>query len=1083
KGNVTFNVDLPSSSNMPGMMKANLICRIFEKGGDVSIFSKSVSYSPFESYVGINLGVKNRYDYLETDVKHTFEVVAVNGDGKPINNDEIEYKIYKMGWNWWYEYDSYSLTSYLQSRSNTAIASGKVKISNGRGEIDFKVDYPDWGRFFVYVVDRKSGHATGGFVMIDWPIWRGRSNKEDPTALKMLTFAADKESYEVGDVASVFIPGAKGGRALVAIENGAEVLHREWVILNENTETKHTFKITEAMSPNVYLHISVIQPHDKENDLPLRMYGVIPIFVHNKSSILDPVIIAPEVLQPEKEFTVKVSEKNKRSMTYTLAVVDEGLLDITNFKTPDPWSHFYAREALGVKTWDMYDLVIGAQTGTLGTMLAIGGDEGGKRPDPKANRFKPVVKFLGPFTLKKGEEKSHKIMMPSYIGSVRIMVVAGQEDAYGNAEKTVPVRSPLMVLASLPRVTSTDETISLPINIFSMEKTVKSVTVKVATTGKLKLAEESSQTIKFEQPGDQIVNFLLKSGSLTGVEKITITATGNGQTAVETIEIDVRNPNPPVINLTNRLLEVGESATLPFVVNAGSDSWAKMEVSRIPFVDISRRVDFLYNYHHLCTEQLTSCALPLLYISNFKDVDQEEKERITTNVREAIQSLYARQTSSGGFVYWPGSSEPNEWVTSYAGLFLVTAKEKGYEVNQEVIDKWKQYQRDKARSWRATSYQGSSYYYDHATLTQAFRLYTLALVGSSEKGAMNRLKEMKDLDVQTLWRLAATYALIGNKNVAEELVKNKAAATSPTTYYNYGSPIRDDAMILETMLLLGQDKEAFQQARRISEKMAKEYSFSTQSTAFGLMAMGKMAEKMSGSLQFDWHIDNEKNETIVSAKSIFQQDISNKTGNRTLKVTNKSDGIIYVSTTSKYTPVRDTLPAKNSNIRLEVHYEDMDGGKIDAEKLVQGVDFYAVVEVKNISANKSYTDLALTHIVPSGWEINNERLNSSTDDNQYGNRNSRYYDEEDYYDDDKNDYYNAGNSSSRQNKITYQDIRDDRVLSYFDLGRNQSVKVRIRLTASYLGDFVLPAVQCEAMYDTEVFARSKAGRAKVVRSE
>ena len=234
-------------------------------------------------------------------------------------------------------------------------------------------------------------------------------------------------------------------------------------------------------------------------------------------------------------------------MTYTLAVVDDGLLDLTNFKTPDPWNVFYAREALGIRTWDMYDFVMGAYAGKYGSLFSIGGDEDVKPANSKANRFKPVVKFIGPFALKKGEEQSHKLKLPPYIGSVRVMVVAGQDGAYGKAEKTVPVRTPLMILSSLPRVVSTDEEIYLPVNVFAMENTVKNVSIKVETTGKLKIANGGSQSLNFATPGDKMVYFALKSGSSTGIERVTITATGNGHTSKETIEIDVRNPNPPII--------------------------------------------------------------------------------------------------------------------------------------------------------------------------------------------------------------------------------------------------------------------------------------------------------------------------------------------------------------------------------------------------------------------------------------------------------------------------------------------------------------------------------------------------------
>jgi uncharacterized protein YfaS (alpha-2-macroglobulin family) len=465
-------------------------------------------------------------------------------------------------------------------------------------------------------VEDQGGHATGGTIYVDWPDWRGRSNKSDPSGIKMLAFSIDKTSYEVGETVTAIIPASGGGRALVAIENGSEVISREWVNASASGDTKYTFKVMEAMAPNVYLHISLLQPHEQTlNDLPVRMYGVIPVFVNNKKSVLNPRITMQDVLRPETEFTVKVKEESGRPMTYTLAVVDEGLLDLTNFKTPDPWKEFYAREALGIRTWDMYDNVIGAFAGKYGSLFSIGGDEDGGPGQQKANRFKPVVKFLGPFAIKKGEEKTHTLQLPPYIGSVRVMVVAAQDGAYGKVEKTAPVRSPLMILSSLPRVVSTDEEILLPVNVFAMENTVKNVTVKVETTGKLQQTDGNSKSITFTDPGDQMVYFSLKTGTATGVEKVTVTATGGGQTSTETIEIDVRNPNPPIILSENKLLSAGESAEFAYQLDGGYDeNWVKLEVSRIPSVDISRRFDFLYDYPHYCSEQLTSRALPLQFI-------------------------------------------------------------------------------------------------------------------------------------------------------------------------------------------------------------------------------------------------------------------------------------------------------------------------------------------------------------------------------------------------------------------------------------------------------------------------------------
>jgi uncharacterized protein YfaS (alpha-2-macroglobulin family) len=701
----------------------------------------------------------------------------------------------------------------------------------------------------------------------------------------------------------------------------------------------------------------------------------------------------------------------------------------------------------------MYDYVIGAYAGRYGSLFSIGGDEDDRTGQQKANRFRPVVKFLGPFAIKKGEEKTHTLQLPPYIGSVRVMVVAAQDGAYGKAEKTAPVRSPLMILSSLPRVVSTDEEILLPVNVFAMENTVRDVTVKVETTGKLQLTEGATQTLTFSDPGDRMVYFSLKTGTATGVEKVTVTATGGGQTSTETIEIDVRNPNPPIIVSENRLLSPGESGDFAYQLDGGYDeNWVKLEVSRIPSVDISRRFDFLYDYPHYCSEQLTSRALPLLFIEQFKDMDNQETEMLKKNIREAITNLYGRQLTNGGIVYWPGNTSANDWITSYAGSFLVLAKEKGYDVNEGVINRWKNYQRNLAQNWRAGDRNNRRYYYDQSDLEQAYRLYTLALAGAPEMGAMNRMKEIKDLSLQAKWSLAAAYALAGRVNASNELIFNASTEVESYSLNNstYGSSDRDEAMILETLVLMGRDKEAFTHAQKVSQNLSREKSFTTQSTAWSLVAMGRLAEKTSGSLDFSWTLNGANQPAVKSAKAVFQKDIPTKPESGNVAIRNTGNGVVYVNLVSKTKPVRDELPAVESNIRLDVSYTNMNGTPLDVRLLKQGTDFVAVVKVSNISGQNNYTDLALTQIIPSGWEIYNERMINPDDED-----------------------------NTQAAPYNYQDIRDDRVMTYFDLARGQSKTFKVRIMANYCGSFVFPAIQCEGMYDTSVTARTRAGRAVV----
>ena len=1065
EGRAGVNIQLPVATGAPGMLNATLTTRVFEPGGDASIYSQTVPFSPFTSYVGINLN-QPKGKYIETDKDHVFDIVTVNDQGQPVNRSNLEYKIYRISWSWWWENGEESFGTYINNSSITPVASGNLQTTGGKASFKFRINYPDWGRYLVYVKDRESGHATGGTVYIDWPDWRGRSNKTDPSGIKMLAFSLDKDSYEIGETATAIIPAAAGGRALVSLENGSTVLQQQWLEVSDQGDTKLTFKITPEMAPNVYLHISLLQPHAQTvNDLPVRMYGIAPVFVTNRQTILQPQIKMPEVLRPETDFNVTVSEKSGKPMTYTLAIVDDGLLDLTNFKTPDPWNEFYAREALGIRTWDMYDDVLGASGGRYSSLFSTGGDASLKPADAKANRFKPVVKFIGPFYLAKGKQQTHTLKLPMYVGSVRAMVVAGQDGAYGNAEKTAFVRTPLMLLSTLPRVLSTQEEITVPVNVFAMENQVKNVTVSLEASGAgVQITGNRQQSLTFDQPGDQLAYFTLKTGSKTGKATIHLTASGNGQQTKETIEIEVRNPNPVVTLRNSQWIEAGQEAELSYTL-AGSSSannQVQLEVSRIPSVDISRRFDFLYNYQHHCTEQLTSKALPLLFVSQFKAVDEQEAEKIKTNVQEAIRQIYARQLPNGGFVYWPGNAVADEWITSYTGMFLTLAQEKGYAVHPNVLNKWKRFQRAAAQNWRMPQ-EASNWQIWQSELQQAFRLYTLALAGAPEYGAMNRMKEQPGLSIQAKWRLAAAYALTGKMTPAGELVYNAETTVIPYSSMNliYGSSDRDEAMILETLILMKRDRDALQQAKKVSQNLAQENWFSTQSTAFALMAMGRLAEQLSGTLDFTWSWNGKQQPAVKSAKAVFEKEIATSPKSGTVSVKNQGKGALSVDLITRTQLLNDTLPAIADNIRLDVKYTDMAGSPISVEDIRQGTDFMSAVTLSNISGTSDYSNLALTHIIPSGWEIYNERMivpeASSSNSNE------------------------ANTPESSADKYTYKDIRDDRVLTYFDLRRGESKTFTVRLQATYAGNFILPAIQCEAMYDAVVQARTKAGRTTVSR--
>jgi len=634
----------------------------------------------------------------------------------------------------------------------------------------------------------------------------------------MLTFSADKENYNVGDKVKLTIPTSADGRALLTLESGTKVLNSFWIPTQQGT-TEFSFDVTAEMAPNCYAYVTLIQPHAQTiNDLPIRLYGVIPILVEDPSTHLKPQIIMSDVLKPEQSASITVKEQTGKPMTYTLAVVDEGLLDLTRFKTPDPWAAFYAREALGVITWDIFDMVMGAFTGELDRILSIGGDKDAvDKGGLKANRFKPMVKFFGPFELKKGATKTHTFTVPQYVGSARVMVVAGDNAKYGNAEKTVSIRKPLMALATMPRVVGPGETLKVPVSIFAMEKYIKNVSVQIIPDNMFKVDGSSLRNLVFTQIGDEIVNFDLKVNEVVGIGKIKVIATSGNEKAVYDIEIDVRNPNPKVVDVVETIIQPGKTWNADFnLVGISGTNKGTIEVSSVPPLNLEKRLNYLIEYPHGCIEQTTSSVFPQLFLSELIDLNVSKKALIEKNIKAGIIMLKSFQLSNGGLGYWQGAQYPDDWGTNYAGHFMLEAEAKGYALPVGFISNWKKFQKQKAISWT----YNSSYYNDD--LIQAYRLYTLALAKAPELGAMNKLYESKNLSLAARWRLAAAYQIAGKPEISKKLIANAITYIKPylEMWYTYGSDTRDKAMIIETLCLLNQKTKAVALVKEISTKMS-----------------------------------------------------------------------------------------------------------------------------------------------------------------------------------------------------------------------------------------------------------------------
>jgi len=1044
-GNAKFTPGIQVGKEAPGMLQAFFKTRVFENSGDFSVDRFPVLYSPFKHYVGVKIPDGPGWNgALYSNETNLIPIVTVDESGQPVDISNLSIEIYEVNWRWWWARDEYDdLASYVGNRSRHLIKKDKISTVNGKAMYEMNFEKNLWGRKLIRITDPGGGHSTGQTFYLDYRGYWETNTQEGPGGAEMLAFTTDKKKYEVGEEIVLNLPALEEGRALVSLENGSRILSTFWV--ESPSEGPVSIQTSPEMAPNAFIHVSLIQPHkNTANDRPIRMYGIQSVEVVDPNTQLNPVLQMPDVLEPEQEVSLSVSEQDGRSMTYTVAVVDEGLLDLTRFQTPDLWRQFYAREALGIRTWDLYQYVLGALKGEMAGLLSIGGDEFIEQDGKKnTNRFKPVVEFLGPFELKAGQSMNHTFTMPNYVGSVKTMVVASNKGAYGSTEKATPVKKPLMVLATLPRVISPAETVTLPVTVFSMDPRVKNVTVEVKTNDLFTLEGPATRKITFEREGDQVVDFTLKVARGIGAGQVEVFAKSGSHNASDLIDLQVRMPNPRITTTVNEMVEPGKSWKTSYeAVGLAGTNHGVLEVSVIPPLNLEQRLKYLMQYPHGCVEQTTSAVFPQLFLHRFLELDAKQKSEIQDHISAGINKIKSFQVSNGGLTYWPGSyGSVSEWGTSYAGHFMLEAEALGYKLPLGFVSNWVKYQSRMANSWdRETNYYG---YRRSHEINQAYRLYTLALAKKPALGAMNRMREMKQLTATARWTLAGAYLLIGKKEVADQLVAG--LSTSVASYrelsYTYGSSLRDQAMILEVLTLMGEMVQAKKLVDEVAGQLASGNWHSTQTSAYVLLAIGKFvgASDASGTMKFSYTLNGENEEVNVNAPmQRLELPFDGEKGG-SIEVLNTDERTLFVNMQLDGIPLDQQVADEASDIKMSVRYFNMDGDPLDPSQLEQGSDFVAEVSLSHPGVRATYKELALTQMFPSGWEIRNLRLDNME-------------------------------SSRVKSQPDYQDIRDDRVYFYFGLDKGETKTFVVMLNAAYLGKFFLPAVYCEAMYDNGIHA-------------
>jgi uncharacterized protein YfaS (alpha-2-macroglobulin family) len=826
-----FSINLNAGDNLPGKLKAILATRVFEPSGAFSVEQAQYAFSPYSRYVGLRLpkGDAAR-GMLLTDTKHRVELAVLDAEGKPVQQDvALSVSVYKLEWRWWWEKDALTDATYVSDRSTKLVSQGQAVARKGRATWELEIKYPEWGRYLVVAEDSSAGTRPPRSCTSTGPVGPGAARSRDR-----------QRRHATPRSRSRTLPSRRRSDALLRVEQGrprTDNGREKWLRHLRAVDRHRPGNDNRARAPyrrhgpeSLRSRYTASAAHADEEQPADRLYGVLPLMVEDPATRLQPVVSAPETFVPGSRCTLSVSEASGKAMTYTVAVVDEGLLGLTRFKAANPWDEFYKKEASRLASWDIYRYVMSAFGGKLETLLSVGGSEdllnGNKK---KTDRFKPVVLFFGPFELAPGARAEVPFDMPEYVGAVRVMVTAGKAGAYGVAERTVPVKSDLMVIASAPRTLGSGETVEVPITVFNGKQNRERVTVSLAATGAASVSME--RVVEVDGMSNGTVSFPVSAG-MPGTASFVARAATASAGARQSFDVAVLSRGSPVANVRSFIVKPGERRQefAPSPGEKGTISLA-VELSSLPVLDLKARLRYLTEYPHGCVEQITSKAFPQLYVPSMLELSAEETERVKKNVASTIERYPSYQTPSGGFAYWPGSPEETGWGTCYAGHFMVEARKAGYSVPDSLYASWLNRQRDLARAWEP----GLSGYESEV---QAYRLYTLALAGKAEIGPMNRLRSAKALPFAARWLLAASYALAGHRGAAAEIARD--TPVEPEFYRdtgsNWGSSFRDSALALHALGAIG-DARASSLVVPVAESLAASRWYSTQETAWMILAL------------------------------------------------------------------------------------------------------------------------------------------------------------------------------------------------------------------------------------------------------
>jgi uncharacterized protein YfaS (alpha-2-macroglobulin family) len=998
-----------------GLLDAKVFTTVFdETGRPVNRFSQMEIETQ-----KVLLGIRHLPGWVGTRKPLTIGLMAIDRKEKPVNA-KARIEVVQLKWETVLERNG-SQTTYRSQKKESVVMSREVNIPNSGYSFQFTPSSS--GEYEVRVSNQgAASYVSSGFYAYGWSD-NGSSaffvNREGEIGIE-----PDKNTYQPGDVARLLFKTPFEGELLVTVEQDKVLEY--YSLKADASGAGLNLNITSKHLPNIYISATLIRKNDASG-LPLTVgHGYASLKVEDPGLKMKVDITAPGKIRSKTKQQIKV--KTAPGAEVTIAVVDEGILQITAYQTPDPYNWFYGKRALEVQSYDLFDELFPELSSRNSS---TGGDMGfdlGRRLNPlTSKRVKLLSLWSGVQKANGSGEVTFNADIPAFSGAVRIMAVAYKGDKFGSSQHEMKVSDPLVISSSLPRFLSPGDVADVLVTFTNTTAKALSTSLKVVTDGAVTAGKFMENTLNIPANSEMQASFELTARKSIGNAKVKVQASAGGETFTEETEITVRPAATLEKSALSGVLKAGKPVSLKADGNfIEGTAKSRLLLTRSPAGQYARDLGQLVNYPHGCLEQTISTAFPQIYFPDLARMLKQEQnaERYNTaeNINAAIMKISALQQYNGGLVMWPSGGEVHWWATAYAGNFLYEASKAGYTVNQMVVDNIMRYLTEKVKQKPATEYfyqtEGNNQWQKKLQPQREifYSLYVLALNGKQHLPTMNYYKARHtELTNDSKYMLASTYALIGDsKSYRILLPKSWDQGDEPAvmTGGSFSSPIRDRGIALYTFLNAdATHPQVAELARQLGQMIARKSWMSTQERAFAMMALGKLAGKMSDDkISATVEVGGRKTATFNG------DDLSTDFSGETATVTPNGTGQAFYYFETQGIPVDNSTRDEDNVLSVRRRFYDRLGNPLGNNSFNQN-DLVVVELTLSTTDNSVIENVIISDLLPACFEVENTRLNTERGLDWIKNRS--YPDHIDFRDDRVNLFANA----SGQNRKFYYMVR------------------------------------------------------------